>query len=779
MNLPDPQSVALHEATRHRYLNYALSVITARALPDVRDGLKPVQRRILYAMFNNLRLLPDSRYRKSAAVVGEVMAKYHPHGDSSIYDALVRMAQPFSLRHPLVDGQGNFGSLDGDNAAAMRYTECKLQRIAVELLDEIKKQTVDFRPNYDGQHAEPVVLPAQFPQLLVNGAEGIAVGMATRIPPHNLRETIDAAVLLIDDPEADTDRLSKKLKGPDFPTGGVILNSREELAAIYATGKGSVALQGKWSTERKGRRDYVIISEIPFSVNKATLVERIGAHIADKKLPLATDVRDESTDEVRVVIELKTGARPEPVMAYLFKHTPLQTSFHVNLTCLVPSPDPDLPAQPLRCDLATMLRAWLDFRYSTVRRRFEYDLAKLRERIHILEGFVIVFDALDEAIALIRASEGRRDAHERLMDRFDLDDLQADKVLELQLYRLAKMAIEEIREELAEKQAEAARIEAILASTEELWAVVRAELVEIRKLYGEPRRTSIGLLEQMEVEYSETDFIVEEKAFLIVTRGGWIKRQGSFSDLAKIRVRDGDEIGWIARGSTKNAAAFFTDKGGAYVLRLDAVPSTSGYGEPIQRHFSFSDGETIVGIALFDANALPDMPDTAAELELAERPPYGVAVTRAGRAIRFPLSLHSDVSNKSGRRYARLSNPTDRVVSVELSDGTEHVSLATRDGRALAFPVSDLTLVKGAAKGVLGIKLGPEDSVLAFALAREKSGGVEVVTTRGRELVVTPRSFEGPRAGRGKVVLRKGGFETWKVDVARHDLQFGTPEGEE
>ncbi len=777
----DVEPVALHDATRRRYLNYALSVITARALPDVRDGLKPVQRRILYAMFANLRLLPDARYRKSAAVVGEVMAKYHPHGDSSIYEALVRMAQPFSLLHPLVDGQGNFGSLDGDNAAAMRYTECKLQRIAVELLDEITKQTVDFRPNYDGQHSEPVVLPAQFPQLLVNGAEGIAVGMATRIPPHNLREVIDAAVLLIDDPEAGIPTLMKKFKGPDFPTGGVMLATKEELAEIYLEGRGSVAVRGRWTTEQRGRSHHVIVTEIPYSVNKAQLVERIGQHIAERKLPLANDVRDESTEDVRIVIELKRPQDAEPVMAYLFKHTPLQTSFHVNLTCLVPTEDPDMPAQPMRCDLKTMLRAWLDFRFITVRRRYEYDLKILRERIHILEGYAKVFDALDEAIRLIRSSEGKRDAHERLMERFDLDDIQAEAVLVLQLYRLARLPIEEILEELEDKRTKAAEIEALLASRTELWGVVRTELTAIRQHYGEKRRTEIGVEEEEAVEYSETDFIIAEQAYVIATRDGWIKRQGSFTEVEKIRIRDGDAIGWIARGSTKSTLTFFTDLGGAYVMRLDDVPATTGYGEPIQRHFSFADGERVVGMVLHDVGSLPPASAAPADEGDDAPPPHGVAMTRHGRILRFPLSLHDEVSTRSGRRYARLDGADDRVVNVCISDGTEQVSAATKEGRALCFPIAEVALVKGAAKGVTGIKLSDSDRLLAFDLTDQSSGGVQVRTTQGRAEVVRPNKYSASRAGKGRVVIQRGGFAEWDREAVRYDLVFAesTEEGEE
>ena len=778
------EPVALHEATRHRYLNYAMSVITSRALPDVRDGLKPVQRRILYAMYHNLRLLPDGRYRKSAAVVGEVMAKYHPHGDSSIYDAMVRMAQPFSLRHMLVDGQGNFGSMDGDGAAAMRYTECKLRPLAVELLDEIKKRTVDFRPNYDGQLFEPVVLPAQFPQLLVNGAEGIAVGMATRIPPHNLRAVIDACLLLIDDPDVSIKRLARKVKAPDFPTGGVILNDAAELASIYETGSGSVRLQGTWTTEKQGRKNYVVVTSIPYGVNKATLLEKIGGLIADRKVPQLSDVRDESTDEVRIVLELRKPTDGPAAMAFLFKHTPLQINYNVNLTCLVPVAGAELP-QPERVNLRKMLWSWLLFRHQTVRRRFEYELEKLLERIHILEGFEIIFDAIDEAIRIIRGSEGKRDAAEQLMGRFDLDDVQTEAILELKLYKLAKLEILSIREELEEKRAEAARIEAILASDEELWAVVSQELGEIRKLYGEPRRTEIGG-EVIDVStFSEADYIVSEKTYVIVTRDGWIKRQQSFTDIEKIRIREGDEIGWIGRAITKSTITFFGDQGSAYVLRIDDIPSTTGYGEPVQRHFKFSDGERVVGVVLNDERSLPPLPVDLPTAEVAEgeepepKPPHCIAVTKRGRCIRFALASHAEISTKNGRRYMRPDGDDDAIIAVYVTDTTEHLSLASEAGRALTFPVSEAKFIRGAGKGVIAIKLRDGDQVLAFELTRHKFEGAQVRTPQGREETVRPSKFAGKRAARGSVVLKRGRFVDWTQDCIRYDLASQIDEEDE
>ncbi len=786
--IPTDESVALHEATRERYLNYALSVITARALPDVRDGLKPVQRRILYAMMHNLRLRPEERYRKSAAVVGEVMAKYHPHGDSSIYEALVRMAQPFSLLHPLIDGQGNFGSLDGDGAAAMRYTECKLRPIAMELLDELGKQTVDFRVNYDGQHQEPVVLPAEFPQLLVNGVEGIAVGMATRIPPHNLREVVDAAVLLIDQPEADVAALCRKLRAPDFPTGGVILNTATELRELYECGQGSVRLRGRWVMEHQNRKDLVIIKEIPYGVNKASLVEKIGQLVAERRLPQLVDVRDESTEEIRIVCELRSrrsagdaaGAEldGEAAMAFLCKHTPLQTTFPVNMTALVPTDNP-LVGAPERLDLRSMLRHWLDFRYATVRRRFEYELRKLLERIHILEGLVRIFDALDEAIRLIRGSDGKRDAAEKLMARFDLSDLQAEAVLELQLYRLAKLSILEIRAELDEKRVEAARIQAILASRQELWAVVRAELLEVRKAFGEKRRTELGGEEAAVQSFDESAYIVDEETFLIVTRDGWIKRQSSFSGVDRIRIREGDSVGWIARAGTRSTATFYTDQGSAYTLRLDAVTATTGHGEPVQRHFKFSDGERVVGLVVHDARALPRLsPAWIAGVSRPDEapPPWGVALTRKGRCLRFELSAHAEPSTRAGRRYMKPDEGGDGVITVLIADGGEDLSLATVEGRALCFPVMEVSFVRGAGKGVTAIKLDPADRVLAFGLTRDKMAGVVVRTRQGREEVVRPNKFAGPRAGRGREVLKRDRFVDWLVETVRYDELFRPPE---
>src|SRR6187455_1364387 len=509
---PGDDVVALHEAAQSRYLNYALSVITSRALPDVRDGLKPVQRRILYTMWEQ-NLTADTKHRKCAKVVGDVMGSFHPHGDAALYETLVRMAQSFSLRYPLVDGSGNFGSLDGDSAAAMRYTECRLTRISDEMLTEIEQTTVPFRPNYDGTKTEPIVLPARIPNLLVNGATGIAVGMATNIPPHNLGEVCTALIKLLENDELGNAQLCRFIKGPDFPTGGQILNSPDELKAIYKTGSGTIRLRATWeeASSTRGARTLYITS-IPYAVNKSTLVERIADVVLSRKLPPLLDVKDVSTDDVRIALELKKDADPKMVMAYLFKNTPLQTNFIVNLTCLIPTENPEV-GRPERLDLKSILWHFLHFRLEVVTKRLEHELAALKKRIHLLEGFEKVFDALDEIIRLIRKSDGKADAADKIMKRFELDADQTDAILELKIYRLARLEILIIRNELDEKRKRARQITTLLKDEEGRWTLVRSELEEIQKKYADPKidkRRTLLESDTGEPEYSADDFIVDE-----------------------------------------------------------------------------------------------------------------------------------------------------------------------------------------------------------------------------------------------------------------------------
>ena len=772
------EPVPLAQATRERYLNYALSVITSRALPDVRDGLKPVQRRILYAMWADLRATADGRYVKSAAVVGEVMKSYHPHGDQSIYDALVRMAQPFSLRSPLVEGYGNFGSLDGDPPAAMRYTECRLMPIAGELLAELRDQTVDFRPNYASTADEPIVLPARFPNLLVNGATGIAVGMATNIPPHNLKEVCNALLALLDhDRDLPVEKLLKSIQGPDFPTGGVILNSLEEIRQIYATGQGTIKLRGTYEADPK-RPNQIVVTSIPYGVEKDPLVLRIGDLIGKGQVPQLVNVKDLSTDDVRIVLELRPGANADAALAYLFKNTPLQQNFNVNLTCLQPAEGADVTV-PARLDLKSMLVHFLEFRMEVVLRRLRHELEAVLRRIHILEGFAIVFDNLDEAIAIIRGSDGKADAAPKLIARFSLSEVQADAVLETKLYRLGKLEIADILGELTDRRGRAAELEAILADEPARWTLIRDEIKAVSRAYGDPRRTLVeGPVEV--VEFREEDYIVDEDAWVIVTREGWIKRQKSFNDVASIRVRDEDRVGWVLRSRARQTLTVFTNRGVAYTLRVNDVGLTTGHGEPIQRLFAFEDGERIVGVVCHDPRCLPAPPKLGVHRNGKARqayfdadlgpdpsngdgklppPPYGVAVTAAGKTLRFSLAAVATVSTKKGRALVRLDNAVadDHVIAVVPSDGTETLCLVSRQARVLVFAVDEINVVSGVAKGVSAIRLDPRDRVLGFTLAGSRGDGLDVRTSRGA--VQSIRASKYPvtsRGGKGNAILQRG-----------------------
>ena len=736
--------IPLPEEARRRYLNYALSVITARALPDVRDGLKPVQRRILFAMFQNLHLTPDAKFKKSATVVGDVIGKYHPHGDVAIYDAMVRMAQTFTLRAPLVEGHGNFGSLDGDSAAAYRYTEARLRPLAVELLSEIKKRTVDWKPNYDGVHFEPIVLPARFPNLLVNGATGIAVGMATSIPPHNPVEILDAAIAAIDDPEADPLRF---VRGPDFPTGGQLLSTKKELRDIYESGQGTLKLRAEYELEERNRGvRAIVVTSVPYGVAKASLVEKIAEVIIARKLPALVDVRDESTDDVRVVLELKRDADPALVMSYLYRHTPLQTTVPVNLTVLVPTSNPEV-AEPARLSLSAILRHFLDFRFETVRRRFVYELEELLRRIHLLEGFEKIFDELDEAIRIIRRSDGKADAAGKLMKRFGLDDEQADAVLETKLYKLARLEIESIRKELAEKRAEAARIEAILKSPEKLWGVVQRELVELRGvLSGEKRKTRVSVAVE-EPEYDAEAFIPDEDAFAVVTVDGWLKRLGQLKDPKQTRLREGDDVLTVLQGGTRELVVLFSSRGSAYVLRMNDVPPSTGYGEPVQKLFKFGDGERVVAALSLDPRVTPDK-----DVVL-------LAVTRGGMVLRFSTDPLREATTRSGRRFARPAEG-DEVVSVEVCEEGAIVVLASEKGRAILFDSDEVPVLAGPGKGVIGIRLAEDDRVIGATLfgKDEKRAALTLENSKGTAHTVTRRHDVVGRGGKGFELIKRDRF---------------------
>jgi DNA gyrase subunit A len=739
----EPTDANLMEEAQRRYLNYAVSVITSRALPDVRDGLKPVQRRILYAMYHNLHLYPDSRFRKCAAIVGEVLGKYHPHGDTSSYDALVRMAQEFSLRYPLVEGHGNFGSLDGDAPAAMRYTEARLQKLAMLLLEEIDEGTVDFRPNYDGSLDEPIVLPAKLPQLLANGCAGIAVGMATNIPPHNLVELCEASVALIDDRSLEVKDLLKFIKGPDFPTGAVVINSKKELRDIYETGHGSVRIRGEWKTEEQKRGgQQVVITSIPYNVTKSTLVEKIAEVILAKKLPMLTDVRDESTAEVRVVLELKSGADPNLVMAYLCKHTPLELSFPVNMTCLVPTENREVSG-PMRLNLKAILDEFLTFRQEVVTRRFQFELAQLRKRIHILEGFRIIFDALDETIRIIRKSDGKADAAEKIIKRFKLDEDQTEAILELKLYKLARLEINIILDELRDKKARAKEIEGILKDKRKLWKIIRGEIEEIGKTYAEKRRTKISSGGGEEVAFEAEDFIVDEEVTVILSRDGWLKRVKEIKDLSATRLREGDVVLVAARGSTREPLAVFSSFGTAYVMRVHDVPASTGYGEPVQKLFNFKDGERVVGAMLVSERAVK-----AGTLALA--------VTKGGYGLRFNLDPHRELSTRSGRRFAKVGEE-DEIVGVQPTSKKDVLAVVTTGAHALICAAEEVSELAGPGRGVTVIKVGKDDEVAGFGLGARDSDTIVVAETEGgKKIPIGPKHYEVvSRGGKGRPIAKR------------------------
>jgi DNA gyrase subunit A len=778
--------ISLSDEARRRYLNYALSVVTARALPDVRDGLKPVQRRILYAMHQDFHLRHDARYRKSATVVGRVIGTYHPHGDQAVYEAMVRLAQPFTLRCPLVDGHGNFGSLDGDPAAAYRYTEVRLQEASSALLEELNQDTVPHRPNYDGTSTEPAVLPAQFPNLLVNGSSGIAVGMATNIPPHNLREVVKACLRLIRNRELTTAQLMTSVRGPDFPVGGEITNSRDELVEIYEKGRGSIKVRSTYRYE-PGKRGagLVIIDSIPFMVSKAALVERVADVIIGRKVPGLIDVRDESTEEIRVVLELKAGADPATVMAYLFRHTPLETNFSVNMMCLVPDGTSEVP-RPMRLSLKQMLIQFLEFRLEVITRRLAHRLRQLRKRIHLLEGFKIVFADLDEAIAIIRRSDGKADAAAKLIKRFKLDEIQADAVLETKLHRLAKLEIKALLEELKARLEEAAEIEALLSSAEARWALVARELKAVARAFGDDRRTRVGQATE-ELEYDPEAYIEAEDTNVVLTRDGWIKRVQALRAPHSTRVREGDEVVAVLPGNTRECIAFFSSFGSAYVMRISDVPATGGYGDPVQKFFKFKDGERVVSALSLDSRVTP------ADWEVEEDeipPPYLLAATRLGQVLRFPVQSHREVSIRTGRRFCRLQKG-DEVVDVTLTEGDEIVVLVSRQGKAVLFSINEVTVLAGVGKGVRGIRLRDKDDLLGVRLVSGRPRDViHVETAAGRELPVGPAKYRiTRRGGQGSDIVRRGGLsrivpapvevvELEPTNGSRHLLAPPTP-GEE
>jgi DNA gyrase subunit A len=625
------------------------------------------------------------------------------------------------------------------------------------MLAEIEQTTVPFKPNYDGTKTEPVVLPARIPNLLINGTTGIAVGMATNIPPHNLGEVSTALLKLLDNPDLSSAQLCRYIKGPDFPTGGQILNSAEELRNIYKTGAGTVRLRATWeeaSPSRGGQK--VLITSVPYSTNKAALVERIADVVLSRKLPPLLDVRDVSTDDVRIELELKRDADARMVMAYLFKNTPLQSNFVVNLTCLIPTENAEV-GRPERLDLKAILWHFLHFRLEVVTSRLEHELAALRKRIHILEGFEKVFDALDEILRLIRKSDGKTDAAAKLMKRFELDAEQADAILELKLYRLARLEILVIQNELAEKRKRARQISLLLKDEEGRWTIVRDEIQEVQGRYagkGDTRRTTIEAEE--EVSFTADDFIVEEDNVVIVSRDGWLKRQKEVRDLSTTRLREGDAVLAVLPGSTRATIVLFTNFGAAYTSRIIDVPASTGYGEPVQKLFKLRDGERVIAAFSLDPRVIGNI---TARREGQPPPVHALAVTSDGYSLRFSFEPFVDASTRAGRRYARPADGAD-VVGVSRITGDEVVIAATRDARAILCRADEVNYLSGPGKGVILIKLTRgEDTVLGFIASTGERDLLRVETSRGSEQTISTAKYEVTgRGGKGRELLQRGQF---------------------
>ncbi len=697
------------EEMQTSYLDYAMSVIVARALPDVRDGLKPVHRRILYAM-KDLGLTHAAKYRKSATVVGEVLGKYHPHGDVAVYDSMVRLAQDFAMRYPLVDGQGNFGSMDGDSAAAMRYTEARLEKISQEMLRDIEKNTVDFIPNYDGSRQEPTVLPAALPNLLLNGAVGIAVGMATSIPPHNLRELCDAIVHLIAEPDATVDDLMKFVTGPDFPTGGTIFD-RKEIEAAYTTGKGAIVIRAKTDiVEAKNGSYHIIVTEVPYQVNKANLLEHIAELVRDKKLEGIRDLRDESDkDGVRVVIELKKDAYPKKVLNRLYDMTDLQTTFHVNLLALVDG------IQPRVLHLKGVLEEYIKHREVVIRRRTQYDLDRTKERVHILKGLKIAVDNIDAVIRLIKKSKDKDEARVNLMKQFKLSEIQATAILEMRLQQLANLERLKIEQELKEKLQLIKELEALLASPKKIRGVISKEVTEIRELYGDDRRTVVN--PNPVGEFRQEDLIPNEATVIMLTRDGYIKRvePESFKTQSRggkgvigLTTKEEDSVEQLFATMTHADLLFFTTRGRVFQLKAYDVPQAS---------------RTAKGQAVVNFLQLGPDEKVSAVLSLAEiaEEKFLIMLTRQGTIKKTELVAFKDV-RRSGLIAIKLK-PEDRLEWVKPSSGKDDIILVSVNGQSIRFAEKSVRPMGRTAGGVRGMNLKRGDMIAGMDIIPEGKAG--------------------------------------------------------
>ncbi len=726
------------------FLDYAMSVIVSRALPDVRDGLKPVHRRILYAMWD-VGLRHSGKHKKSATVVGEVLGKYHPHGDASVYDALVRLAQDFSMRYPLVDGQGNFGSIDGDSPAAMRYTEAKLAKISDELLTDIDKETVDMIANFDGSHQEPVFLPAKLPNLLLMGSDGIAVGMATKIPPHNLSEVCDAITYLIDNPDADVAGLMEFIKGPDFPTAGFIYDSKA-IAEVYATGRGRIVCRGKAEIEEaKSGKSQIVITEIPYQVNKAELVAKIADLVHTKKIEGISDLRDESDRHgIRVVAELKRDAKPKALLNNLYKHTALQTSFPANFVALV-------DGTPQTLGLKTILAEYIKHRQLVVTRRTQYDLKIARARAHILEGLKIALDHLDAVIKTIRESPDQESAKKNLMDRFKLSDLQATAILDMQLRRLAALERQKIEDEYRAVQKFIGELEDLLAHPQKILTVIKTEIAELKEKFGDPRRTKV--YKQALGEFSEEDLIPSEDTVITITTTGYIKRQNPSAFRTQHRggkgvtgmtTKDEDDIAHILAANTHDDLLFFTTTGRVFKLKVYDVPegSRQSKGQAVVNLINISQDEKL---------------QTILALSKDDPTKFLLMVTLKGTIKKTKLTDYANIRT-TGIIAIKLESG-DSLIWVKPTTGTDQVLLVSHDGKSIRFKEEDVRPTARDTMGVRGIELKSGDYVVGMEVFPSAK---EAPTDKRRKtfedvLVITEKGLGKRTSVRNWPLQKRGG----------------------
>jgi len=707
-------SISIEEEVKSSYLDYSMSVIVGRALPDARDGLKPVHRRILYGM-RDLGLLHNKEYKKSARVVGDVLGKYHPHGDMSVYDALVRMEQDFSLRYPLVDGQGNFGSVDGDNAAAMRYTEVRLTALAEEMLADIDKETVDFKPNYDESTEEPVILPSKIPNLLMNGSSGIAVGMATNIPPHNLSEIVEGIKFLIDHPDSNIKDLMKKIQGPDFPTGGFICGM-QGVADMYNTGRGIIRQRARAGVEEvKGGKEQIIITEIPFMVNKASLIEKIAELVQDKKITGISDIRDESDrDGMRIVIEIKRGENAQIVLNLLYKHTQMQETFGAIMLMI----DQGMPKV---LNLKDLLQRHIDHRKNIIIRRSQYELRIAEERAHILEGYKIALDHIDQVVKIIREAKDRKDAFEKLMKKFKLSDRQATAILDLRLYQLTGLERDKIEEEYLDVIKRINYLKDLLATEKKILGLIKDELTELKEKYGDERRTQFVADEK---EFRIEDLIANESTVIAVTHGGYIKRtppslyrqqKRGGKGVAGMEMRDEDFVEDLFTASTHDYLMFFTEKGHLYWVKVYEIPQVS----------RASKGKAIVNLVEM---ASDEKLSTSICVRDFNQPLSVVMTTKNGTIKKTPLEAFSHP--RKGGIIAIKVDDKDHVVSTRMADEKAELIVITKEGMSIRFPASEIRDMGRSAQGVRGIRLDKGDEVVAMEVV-QKDATLLIVTENG------------------------------------------------